>query len=119
VARTWLQIRVELLGGGSIECDPPPGRDFIVGPTRTFAQLAEAIDTAFARWDRAHLHGFELTDADASATPTPSTRPFCGPRSGCRDKCVGLKRPSDPGSDSDSEPGGIRSGSATCLRFLK
>jgi CubicO group peptidase (beta-lactamase class C family) len=44
--------------GGGIECKPPAGRDFILGPTHSFAQLAEAIDTAFARWDRAHVHGF-------------------------------------------------------------
>jgi hypothetical protein len=62
VARTWLQIRVELEGGRDIDCDPPPGRIFIVGPSHTFAQLAEAIDSAFARWDPAHLHVFVLPD---------------------------------------------------------
>jgi hypothetical protein len=31
VARTWLQIRVELEGGRDVVCDPPPGRIFIVG----------------------------------------------------------------------------------------
>jgi hypothetical protein len=55
MARTWLKIRVELLGRGGIECDLPPGRDFIVGPGHSFAQLAAAIDDAFARWDRSHL----------------------------------------------------------------
>jgi hypothetical protein len=62
VARTWLQIQVELEGGREIECDPPPGRIFMVGPSTTFGQLAEAIDVAFARWDRSHLHVFELPD---------------------------------------------------------
>lgn len=62
MARTWLQIWVELEGGRDIVCDPPPGRIFIVGPGHTFAQLAEAIDVAFARWDFAHLHVFELPD---------------------------------------------------------
>jgi hypothetical protein len=62
VARTWLQIQVELEGGRGIECDPTPGRIFIIGPSTTFAQLAEAIDLAFARWDLAHLHVFELPD---------------------------------------------------------
>ena len=28
----------------------------------TFDQLAAAIDDAFARWDRSHLHEFELND---------------------------------------------------------
>jgi hypothetical protein len=62
MARTWLQIRVHLDGGRDIDCDPPPGRVFIVGPSHTFAQLAEAIDLAFARWDLAHLHVFVLPD---------------------------------------------------------
>jgi hypothetical protein len=62
VARTWLRIGVELLGGGGIECDPPPGRVFIVGPSHSFADFAEAIDAAFARWDLSHLHAFELPD---------------------------------------------------------
>jgi len=60
MARTWLQVQVELLGGRGVECRPPPGRIFIVGPSHTFAQLAEAIDAAFARWDLSHLHEFEL-----------------------------------------------------------
>jgi hypothetical protein len=60
MARTWLQIRVELLGGGGVRCDPPPGRIFIVGPGHTFEQLAVAINAAFARWDPGHLHSFEL-----------------------------------------------------------
>jgi len=33
MARTWLQIKVELLAGRGIDCDPPPGRVFIVGRT--------------------------------------------------------------------------------------
>jgi hypothetical protein len=53
---------VELEGGRDIECDPPPGRIFMVGPSTTFGQLSEAIDVAFARWDRSHLHVFELPD---------------------------------------------------------
>ena len=62
MARTWFQIQVELEGGRDLECDPPPGRIFMVGPSTTFAQLAEAIDVAFARWDLSHLHVFELPD---------------------------------------------------------
>lgn len=58
----WLQVRVELEGGAGIECDPPPGRIVVVGPGHTFLQLAETIDDAFARWDLAHLHAFELPD---------------------------------------------------------
>lgn len=33
-----------------------------MGPSHTFRDLAEAIDTAFARWDRAHLSVFTLAD---------------------------------------------------------
>lgn len=62
MARTWLQIQVELEGGRDIECDPAPGRLFLVGPGHSFAQLAAAIDAAFARWDLSHLHSFELAD---------------------------------------------------------
>ncbi len=35
--RNWMTIRVELIGGLDIECDPPPGRTMIVGPRHTFA----------------------------------------------------------------------------------
>jgi Plasmid pRiA4b ORF-3-like protein len=62
VARTWLQIKVELLGGLDIECDPPPGRVFAVSPSTTFERLAGAINAAFGRWDFSHLHFFELAD---------------------------------------------------------
>jgi hypothetical protein len=60
--RTWLQIRVVLESGRDIVCKPRPGRIFIVGPGHSFEQLAEAINLAFARWDLAHLHVFELAD---------------------------------------------------------
>jgi pRiA4b ORF-3-like protein len=62
MARTWLQIKVDLLGGGGVRCKSSPGRIFVVGPAHTFEQFAEAINAAFARWDLAHLHCFELAD---------------------------------------------------------
>ena len=62
VARTWLQIRVDLLGGAGWDLEPAPGRVLIVGPGHTFEQLAEAINQAFARWDLSHLHEFELAN---------------------------------------------------------
>lgn len=40
----------------------PPGRDLLVSSAHTFAELAAAIDRAFARWDRSHLHEFRLLD---------------------------------------------------------
>src|SRR3954470_24477338 len=60
MAKTWLQVRVDLVRGFGERFSPSPGRIFIVGPSHTFAALAEAINQAFARWDLAHLHEFEL-----------------------------------------------------------
>ncbi len=62
MARTWLSIRVELVGGRGDDLWPYPGRVLLVGPSHTFADLASAIDAAFARWDRAHLCRFTLAD---------------------------------------------------------
>jgi hypothetical protein len=39
--------------------------------SHTFAQLAFAIDDAFARWDRSHLHEFQLSDGTRLGTPDP------------------------------------------------
>src|SRR3954463_13107051 len=60
MARTWLSIRVELIEGGGLTLWPRPGRVFAAARTHTFADLASAIDDGFARWDRSHLHMFEL-----------------------------------------------------------
>ena len=62
MARTWVGITVELLGGRGEELWPLPGRVFAVGPSHTFDDLADAINTAFARWDRAHVSLFTLAD---------------------------------------------------------
>ena len=62
MARTWLSITVELLGGRGEELWPWPGRVFAVGPSHTFMDLANAINDAFARWDRSHLSMFNLAD---------------------------------------------------------
>ena len=75
MARTWLKVQVELLGGRGIGCDPPPGRIFIVGPSHSFGQFAEAIDAAFARWDRSHLHEFELPDGRRVGFPDDEFAP--------------------------------------------
>jgi hypothetical protein len=66
-----MTILVELLGGGGIDCNPPPGRTMLVGPRHTFADLASAIDQAFARWDLSHLHLFELADGRLVGEPSP------------------------------------------------
>lgn len=75
VARTWLRIRVDVLGGRGIELDPAPGRVMIVGPAHTFEQLAQAIDAAFARWDLSHLHEFELADGRRIGFPDDESGP--------------------------------------------
>lgn len=75
MARTWLRIRVDLLGGSGIVCDPSPGRIFLVGPPHSFEQFAEAIDAAFARWDLSHLHNFELGDGRLIGYPDDSYAP--------------------------------------------
>ncbi|MGI8522969.1 MAG: UPF0158 family protein [Nocardioides sp.] len=62
MAQKWLSITVELLGGRGKALWPMPGRVFAVGPSHTFAELGEAIDLAFARWDLAHLRRFDLAD---------------------------------------------------------
>jgi len=58
----WLSIRVELLSGRDVVLERAPARVMIAAPRHTLAHLAGAIDLAFARWDRAHLHQFELAD---------------------------------------------------------
>jgi hypothetical protein len=75
MARTWLQIKVDLLGGGGVRCKPSPGRIFIVGPGHTFEQFAEAINAAFARWDLSHLHAFELADERLIGYPDDTYAP--------------------------------------------
>jgi hypothetical protein len=75
VARTWLQIRVDLLGGGGMDLRPPPGRILIVAPSHTFEQLADAINQAFARWDLSHLHEFELSDGRRIGFPSDEFAP--------------------------------------------
>ncbi len=61
MARTWLSIRVDLVEGHGEQYRPRPGRIFAAARSHTFRQLADAIDDAFARWDRSHLQEFTLT----------------------------------------------------------
>lgn len=60
--KRWLSIKVELLSGRELVLDHPPGRVMIAAPEHTLAELAEAIDLAFGRWDHSHLHEFRLGD---------------------------------------------------------
>jgi hypothetical protein len=58
---SWWSVRVELIGGAPCgDLWPRPGRLFAVSPRHTFHTFAEAIDDAFARWDRSHLHEFTI-----------------------------------------------------------
>ncbi len=72
--RTWLEIEVVLVGVSDDE-DGDPARVFIVGPAHSFAQLADAINTGFARWDRSHLHEFELADGRRVGFPDDEFAP--------------------------------------------
>ena len=69
MARTWLSIKVELVEGRDEHFWPRPGRIFAAARSHTFAQLARAIDDGSARWDRAHLHQFELSDGTRLTPP--------------------------------------------------
>ncbi len=69
MTRTWLAIRVDLIEGRGEHLWPRPGRIFAAARSHSFAQLAEAIDDAFARWDRSHLHEFELADGTHLTLP--------------------------------------------------
>ena len=75
MARTWVQIRVDLLGGRGEDLDPVPGRIFIVGPAHSFGQLADAINVAFGRWDLSHLHEFELEGGRKIGYPSDEFAP--------------------------------------------
>lgn len=55
-------LRVVLVAQAGEELVSPPGRDLLVSDAHTFADLATAIDRAFARWDLTHLHEFRLSD---------------------------------------------------------
>lgn len=53
-------LRVVLGAQGGEKLTHTPGRDLLISTDHTFAQLAAAIDRAFARWDVSHLHEFQL-----------------------------------------------------------
>jgi len=69
MAATWLSVRVELIGGRGQRFWPRPGRLFAAARSHSFAALASAIDGAFARWDRAHLHAFTFSDGGRIGGP--------------------------------------------------
>src|SRR6266849_4147024 len=67
----WLSIRVELVEGRGERYWPRPGRVFAAAINHSYGQLATAIDDAFARWDRSHLHEFEHADGTRIGTHDP------------------------------------------------
>ena len=67
----WTSVTVELVEGRGEHYWPRPGRIFAAATDHSFAQLATAIDDAFARWDRSHLHEFELGDGTRIGMPDP------------------------------------------------
>jgi len=59
----WLSIRVDLVDGPSAPALwPRPGRVLVVGPDMTFRTLADAIETAFARWGPPGPQAFTFAD---------------------------------------------------------
>jgi len=69
MSESWMSIRVELVSGNAQRYWPRPGRIFLASPRHTFAQLAEAVDDAYGRWDRGHLHQFFLNDGTLIGPP--------------------------------------------------
>ena len=63
---------MELIEGRGTALWPRPGRIFAVSKQHTFERFAVAIDDAFARWDRAHLHEFQLFAPDATFETRPT-----------------------------------------------
>ena len=61
-------LRVVLVAQAGEDLTNPPGRDLLASSEHTFADLARAIDRAFARWDISHLHEFQLADGTRIAS---------------------------------------------------
>jgi hypothetical protein len=66
-----MTIRVVLSGREGLPLEPPPGRVVLVHADHSFADLAEAIDTSFGRWDLAPLHEFGVEGRRLAAEPDP------------------------------------------------
>lgn len=56
----WMTIRVELTGRRGAPLRPAPGRILLAHPDHVFAELADAVDSAFGRWDITPLHEFTV-----------------------------------------------------------
>lgn len=62
---------MELVEGRGEHLWPRPGRLIAASAHHSFGHLAGAIDDGFARWDRAHLHEFELGDGTRIGSADP------------------------------------------------
>ena len=67
MARRWLSVRMELVGGRGADLWPRPGRILAAARSLSFRQLADAIDSAFARWDLAHMRTFTIAGTGITA----------------------------------------------------
>lgn len=65
----WMTIRVVLADGQGIELDPAPGRVMLAHAEHTFAELADAVDGAFGRWDPTPAHEFEVEGRLVASDP--------------------------------------------------
>lgn len=71
----WLCVKVVLSSGAGAALAHQPGRVILVHSDHTFAELSEAIDIAFGRWDLTPSHLFEvegrrLLSTEAVADPS-------------------------------------------------
>ena len=56
----WMTVRVVLLGRRGESLREPPGRLMLVHADHSFADLSEAVDIAFGRWDLSPVHEFTV-----------------------------------------------------------
>jgi hypothetical protein len=67
----WMTVKVVLERGADTPLAHPPGRVLLVHADHTFADLAEAIDVSFGRWDLDPGHVFEVEGRTVTA-PVPA-----------------------------------------------
>lgn len=66
----WMTLRVVLLGRPGHPLTPPPGRLLLAHTDHTFAELSEALDVAFGRWDLSPVHEFAVQGRRLTAGDT-------------------------------------------------
>ena len=69
----WISVQVELVEGRGQQLWPRPRRVIAASVHHSFGLLANAIEDGFARWDRAHLHEFELGDGTRIGSADPES----------------------------------------------